>query len=77
MVRLEGEQLFEIRLLAQQRVCSLIGAFWGVEYAIQSVLCLVLSLVFALNYMGETVELSRPWWWKHRGARHGIAPAES
>ena len=29
MLRLEGEQLFEIRSPAQQRVCSVIGAFWG------------------------------------------------
>jgi len=37
MVRLEGEQLCEIRWPVQQRVCSVIGAFWG-GYAIQSVL---------------------------------------
>ncbi len=29
MVRLEGEQLFVIRSPAQQRVCSVIGAFLG------------------------------------------------
>jgi len=40
MVRLEGEQLFEIQSPAQQRVCSVIGAFLG-GYAIQTVLAQV------------------------------------
>ena len=41
MVRLEGEQLFEIQSPAQQRVCSVIGAFFGGGYAIQTVLAQV------------------------------------
>jgi len=36
MVRLEGEQRFEIRSSAQAEGCPVIGAFWG-GYAIQSV----------------------------------------
>jgi len=37
MIRLQREQLFEIRWPAQHRVCSVFDAFFGGEYAIQSV----------------------------------------
>src|SRR5260370_36777677 len=55
MVRLEGEQLFEIRSPAQQRVCSVIGAFWGGNMRFNLSLLRFLSFSFFLTFSGMTV----------------------
>src|SRR5260370_29137096 len=55
MVRLEGEQLFEIRSPAKLRVCSEIGAFLGGEMRFNLSLPRFLFFSLFLTFSGITV----------------------
>src|SRR5882724_6941130 len=55
MLRLEGEQLFEIRSPAQQRVCSVIGAFLGGDMRFNLSLLRFLSFSLLLALFGMAV----------------------
>src|SRR5258708_3228858 len=55
MVRLEGEQLFEIRSPAKLRVCSEIGAFLGGEMRFNLSLARFIFFSLFLTFSGITV----------------------